>query len=175
VATRQPAALPLVFRPAAALRVVCALTGALCLLAAVGNLVSFFQSGIVLRLVAALVLTAPGVLATGLIRRRIVVDTDTLAVTGLLRTLSVEWPAVLAIEQTRRSFVIITEQFDISAGWIAADRRDLLFRKVLEQAKLSLDAKEPRWGITARFVRRADPSVIPASQLLRPKSKQQEP
>ena len=113
-------------------------------------------------------------LAAGLIRRKIVVDTDALTVTSLFRMRRVEWPSVLAIEQTRRSFVIITEQFDISAGWIAADRRDLLFRKVLELARLALDGKEPRWGITARFVRTAAPNVIPASQLLRPQNKKQE-
>ena len=162
--------LPIVFRPAGSLRVVAALAGLICAFAAAANLVSVFSGGGAIRLAAAIVTFAPAILAAALLRRKVVVGLDALTTYGLLRNRTIPWSEVIAIEQNRRSFVIITEQGDISAGWIDSNRRDLLFRKVLELARLALDPEKPRWGITGRFVRRAEPNVISRADILRSRS-----
>jgi hypothetical protein len=164
--------LPILFRPSPLLRGIAAAAGLICVVTAGANLYAFTLGGGFVRLIALLVTAAPAVLAAGLMRRKIVVDRDLLITSGLLRTRSIPWPEVMAIEQTRRSFVIITEQGDVSAGWIDASRRDLLFRKVLELAHLALDPHEPRWGITGRFVRRASPGFISPADIVSSRSKE---
>lgn len=139
----------------------------LCGLASVGSILLFQRQGGAPRLVATCVFTAPVFLAWAVLRRQLVVRSEGLAVQGLLRRKLIAWAKVLAVEQTRRSFVIITTEGDVSAGWIDGAQRDLLFRKVLELAKLSLEPKEPRWGIVARFTRSQTPERISAEQILR--------
>src|SRR5690348_1059058 len=108
----EPAALPLTFRTGFPLRVTGATIGMLCGLAAVSSLASS-RGAIFARLTAALLLALPCLLAAGLWRRKIVLTGEGLASTGMARTRSIPWPEVLAIEQTRRSFVIITAGGDI--------------------------------------------------------------
>ncbi len=163
---REAAALPLVFRPVAGLRIAGPFLGLASVGAVVGNVLSFIRDGGAARICAAVVLLVPCAIGMALWRRRITLETTAMYVNGIVRTRRITWSEVLAVEQTRRSFIIITEQGDVSAGWIAAERRDLLFRKVLELAKLALDPTEQRWGIKARFVRRPS-ELIPSSALLR--------
>jgi hypothetical protein len=170
----EPVPLPIEFRPAIGLRTVAVLAGLVGAVAALANVWTLLSGGGVLRAVAAVVTAAPAILAAGLLRRRIVVDKEELHVSGLVKTMRIPWSEVIAIEQTRRSFVIITEEGDVSAGWIDPSGRDLLFRKVLELGKLALDPEKPRWGIVARFVRREPPVVISTSELLKTRPPQQE-
>ena len=70
------------------------------------------------------------------------------------------WDKIVRLEETRKSFVIITSKGNISAGWIDPSRRDLLMRKVLELAKLTYVAEPPRWGIKAVYVTRLKPIKV---------------
>jgi hypothetical protein len=172
-ASRSPAALPLTFRASPSLRFISGLIGLVCGTVTLAVLFST-TTALTRRLAAAAVLAAPAVLAAAVVRRRIVVEAEGLAADGLFRSVRVGWREVLAIEQTRRSFVIITERGDISAGWIDGDCRDLLFRKVLELARLTLDPSEPRWGVVARFLRAGGPELIRPNDLKRQGQHQQQ-
>jgi hypothetical protein len=172
---REPAPLPQEFRPSGGLRAVSAFFGLVCAAGAAGSLLLFLQNGGSTRLAAFAVLAGPALLAAGLARRKMVVRVEGLVVRGILRTRDIPWDEVLAVEQTRRSFVIITEKGDVSGGWITPDRRDLLFRKVLELARLALEPREQRWGIIARFVRSGPPSRITPAELLRTHQPNQRP
>ena len=171
---REPAVLPLTFRPSLWLRAVAGTSGLLCGLAAFGSTYLFLRQGVPLRLAAAGVLGAPFLLAWGILRRRLIVGLDGLEVRGPLQSKTIPWLDVLAVEQTRRSFVIITAKGDISAGWIGSSQRDLLFRKVLELSKLSLEPKQPRWGVVARFIRAHVPARISPEQILRARGGEQD-
>jgi hypothetical protein len=172
---REPTALPIVFRPDPGLRWISAAAGLLCVAAAIGSFALYVRTGDLVRVVGGIVLGLPALLALGIARRKFVLGTEGLTVTGLVRSRHVGWPEVLAIEQTRRSFIIVTERGDISASWIAAASRDLLFRKVLELARLVLEPKEQRWGIRARFIRSQPSNLIRGADLLQPKAPPRKP
>lgn len=163
----DPVPLPITFRPAMALRVISAIIGILCVITAVANLVDATVLNWSVRLPAAGLLFLPYLMALWIVRRKVVLSADGITVSGVFRRRHIPWSDVLAVEQTRKSFVIITAEGDVSAGWIAAETRDLLFRKVLELAKLALEPKEQRWGITARFIRSPEPNLISPAQILR--------
>ena len=164
---RESAPLPLTFRPSRWFIGVGFAIGTVCAAAAAYSMWQYALTGASIRIGAAGLLGAPCILAVLLSRRNIIVDAVGLHVESILRTRTIAWKQVLAVEQTRRSFVIITEQGDVSAGWIAADRRDLLFRKVLELARLTLEPREQRWGIAARYLRMQAPDLISAEELAR--------
>jgi hypothetical protein len=146
----------LVFRPAPAVRMLAAAFGVLCALAALYELWLFTQDG-ARHLLGAGVLVLPGLFALALLRRRIEVHPDALRSVTLLGPRVARWTGVRRLDQTRRSFVVLTEAGAVSAGWIDPARRDLLFRKILERAKLTISHEPARWGITAQFVPRAQP------------------
>lgn len=141
---------PLIFRPDRSLRIVVCVFAALCVWGALYQTARFHFA-------AAIVLAIPCILAMTVVRRRIEVRDDALVSVGLIKTREIPWSGVRRIDQTRRSFVFVTDKGSVSAGWIAAAQRDLLFRKVLEKAKLTISPEKARWGILAQYVPRAQP------------------
>ena len=164
---RQGTALPIDFRPHPGLRGLAVGVGLLCAAAAVGSLLQYREHGETARLVGAFLFLLPILLAAFVLRRRIRLEAAGVQVTGALRRQVIAWEDVLAIEQTRRSFIIVTSAGDISAGWIAPSSRDLLFRKVLELARLTLEPKQQRWGVIARYVRGQTAGVVRAADVIR--------
>jgi hypothetical protein len=155
----QEAKSPLVFRPDKTLRIVVCVFAALCVWGAI-------YQAVLLHVAAAIVLALPCILAATLLKRRIEVRDDAFVSVGLLKTREIPWAGVRRIDQTRRSFVFVTDKGSVSAGWIAAGQRDLLFRKVLEKAKLTISPEKTRWGILAQYVPRAQPIrfTVPADR-----------
>jgi hypothetical protein len=152
----QPSSL-LVFRPPLPLRLVLLSFALLSGVSAALLLVRMIGHGDAGRLPGFFVLLLPCALAAAAWRQRIEVREEGLRSTTLLRRREIPWRQVRRIDQTRRSFVFVTEQGNLSASWIAPADRDLLFRKVLERAKLTFKAGENRWGIKAQYVPREQP------------------
>ena len=108
-------------------------------------------------LTAILVMSFPAIFAIAFNSRCILLTEEGIEDKRFMKKRIIPWEGVLKIDQTRKSFVIVTTVGEISAGWISPDRRDLLFRKVLEKGRLVMSPSPTKWGIKASYVPRAMP------------------
>ena len=148
-----PEPLDIWFRPSRPLILVGQAAG---ILAFVGLIVGV-ASGRSVSLQAAIVLLLPTVVALALSRRSIHLTEAGMNSNSLFGYKFVPWNDFVRIDQSRNSYVFITNKGVISAGWIDPKDRERLFRKTLEKAKLIYRPAEPRWGLKAQFVRREQP------------------
>ncbi len=153
----EPEPLPITFRPSAAMRSISCGIGILSLIATSKQVMVTIQSVTNAHLLAIVVMAFPAIFATILNTRYIRLTEDCIEDQRFMSRRNVEWREVLKLDQTRKSFVIVTTKGEISAGWISPERRDLLFRKILEKAKLVMSPSPTKWGVRAAFVPRAVP------------------
>ena len=113
-----------------------------------------------LNLVAVVVLLLPAIVAWLVTRRAIHLTDEGMENVTLFGKRLIIWADFQRIDQSRKSFVFVTNRGVISAGWIDPARRDLLFRKTLEKAKLVFRPGQPRWGLRAQYVRRDQPITL---------------
>jgi hypothetical protein len=156
----QATALPVEFRSAAGWRYIALGFAVLSGAAALWELAGGVFHGNGREVEAAGVTLLPALVAAVVLRRRVVVAADALVSVSLLRTRRIPWGSVRRLDQTRVSFLLYTDLGPVSAGLIAADARERLLRLVLQQAKLTAEGGQLRWGLVARYVPREQPITL---------------
>ncbi len=153
---RKPAAasFPVVYRPPVTVRALLTFFGIVCAGASAWQIQAFFAGGEAKRLLGALLIGLPCLLAAAAMRRCVVVQEDGIRSINLFGSRSVPWQSVRRLDQTRTSFVIETDKGPISAGWLPRSQRDRLLRQVLEKAKLMARPGKLRWGLIASYIPR---------------------
>jgi hypothetical protein len=159
----EPTTLPITFRPPIALRLVVGVFSALSLVGAVALIVGGKSGSLFLALLLQIGLTLVGVV---ILRRYVRVNEETLEVSTLFGSKAIPWEDVLALEQTRRAFVVVTTQGNVSAGLLV--NRERLQRLIMQYARLRHDPQPTRWGIVARYVQTGKQPVQPLIRIQLP-------
>ena len=148
--------LDLWFRPSRMVVVTAIMSGLIGIL----GFVAILTSGRVNNSPALLILVSPIIIALLVAKRNIHLTDEGLETTSLFKRRMIAWTDFVRIDQTRKSYVFVTNRGTISAGWIDPKQRERLFRKTLERAKLIFRPVEPRWGLKAQYIRREQPITV---------------
>lgn len=144
-----------VYRPPIILRLLLGALGGIGGVGAVWQVILWARQGPALHLAAAAVVSLPFWLALNAGRVRVEVTEEGLRWRSLTGERAVPWTGVRRLDQTRRSFVAVTEAGLVSAGWLARGERDRLMRQILQRAKLMARAGKLRWRLVAQYAPRA--------------------